>query len=576
MPAPDASREARLRALARLNRLVSASLEPDEVLQAIARAAAELMDVPFVTFWIADEAERRLEVRSFADPTLSADFPVRVVSYHEGCAGWVATHRRAVDVPDVFADPRMFGLAWWRRHGLTSYYAVPVVLGERLLAVLSLVARAPIRVDADDQDLLDNFVAQAAIAIRNARLYAESESRRRGAEALAAVARLLSQTLDVAVVAERIAESVRTILGGLSSAVYRVDEAGDLVVMATSTGEATFEWTLALPRGTGIEGLAVRTKAPVATPDVLADPRVTYAEGSRVYVERSDYRAVLAVPFCAQDRVIGALAVGDRSGRVFDDTALILAQAFADQAAVALENARLFEEALERRRAAEEAEERYRSLFDRVPVGLFRTTRDGRILDANPALVQLLGYADRDGLRAVNAADLYADPEEPRRLTARIDREGVVRDADVQFRRSDGTVIWVRMTARAVHGPGGGVSSYEGSLADVTEARRAAEVARQSEALARVAQLANAAAHEINNPLSVVVGRLHLLERRLRGDATALNHIREAVNASQRITEMIGHMGRITRLEVIEKWSSITPILDIRKSSAPGEEPPRP
>lgn len=567
MPARDASREARLRALARLNRLVSASLEPDEVLQAIARAAGELMGVPFVVFWIADEAERRLTARAFSDPTLSADFPVRVSAYHEGATGWVATNRRGLEIADVFSDPRVFGLAWWRTHGLRSYHGVPIVLGDRLLAVLAMLARAPLQLDADDRDLLDNFVAQAAVALRNARLYADAERRRRGAEALIGAGRLLLQTPDVAVVAERIAESVRTVLGGLSSAVYRIDEAGDLVVMATSTGEATFEWPLVLPRGTGVEGLAVRMKAPVATPDVLADPRVTYAPASRAYVERSDYRAVLAVPFAAQDRVIGALAVGDRAGRVFDEVALGLAQAFADQAAVALENARLFEEALERRRAAEEAEERYRSLFDRVPIALYRTTPGGRILDVNPAMVQLLGYAERETLLAADSPAHYADPEDRARLVERLEREGVVTDFEVQLRRRDGHLVWARGSARAVRDAAGRMLYHEGSFMDVTEARRAAEAARQAEALARVAQLANAAAHEINNPLSVVIGRLQLLESRVREDAAALIHIREAVAAGRRIADMIGHMGRITRLEIADQISTVTPILDLKKSS---------
>ena len=111
MPARDARREVRLRALARLSRLVSASLEPDEVLQAIARAAAELMGVPFVVFWIADESERNLEARAFSDPVLATDFPVRAAAFHEGATGSVATTRRAVEIGDVSADARVFALA---------------------------------------------------------------------------------------------------------------------------------------------------------------------------------------------------------------------------------------------------------------------------------------------------------------------------------------------------------------------------------------------------------------------------------------------------------------------------------
>jgi len=557
----------RLRTLAALGRLVAGARDVDDVLHALARAAGAALDARHVAFWIADDDGARLEARGFADPTLAADLPARSVARGEDLVGWVAERRQPLDVADVLADPRTRAAAWWRAHGLRACLALPVELDGRLLAVVELGGAAPFRPDAEEEAFLDNVVAHAAGAISNARRFEDSERRRGAAEALIAVGRLLSQTLDPAIVAERIAESVRTVVGGLSSGVYRLDDqTGDLVVMATSTGSSTtFEWALVLPRGTGVAGLAVEAKAPVATADVLSDPRVMFAPAAREYVQRSDYRAVLAVPFVVQDRVIGALAVGDRAGRVFEPAALAAAQAFADQAAIALENARLYDEAEQRRKAAEIAEERYRTLFDRVPVGLFRTDADGKILDANPALAQMLGYAARDALPGTGLGAHHVDPEDRVKLIAQLERDGVVRDFDVRLRRIDGADIWARASARAVRDPLGRVLYHEGSLVDVTESRRAAEAERQAETLRTVAQLANAAAHEINNPLAVIVGRLQLLERRFRDDPAVLDHLQQAVIAGKRIAEMIAHMGRITRLEYIEQWS----ILDLRRSASP-------
>jgi PAS domain S-box-containing protein len=575
-PRSENTQEARLRALARLNRLVSSSLHIDEVLSAIARAAAELMKVPAVSFWIVDESARRLELGGFSDPDLFADFPTRSVSFDQGGLGYVATHRQSIHVPDVFADPRFFALEWWRAHGFKSYFATPVMLGETFLAVLAMTAREPFHLDQNETEVLDGLVAHAAVAIRNARLFAASEARRREAEALAEVGRLLSQTLDLAVVAEQIADTVRALLDVRSAGVYRLEpESGDLVVMATSAAPtATFEYPLVLPRGTGVPGLAVRQKAPVVTPDALADPRITFWEGSRVYVERSDYRAVLAVPFLVQDRVIGALAVGDRLGRVFDDTAIGLAQAFADQAALALENARLFHEADERRLLAEDAEERYRSLFDRVPVGLYRETPEGKLLDANTALAQMLGYPNREALLGVSVAEHYASPQDLQRWLALLEREGIARDFEVRLRRRDGRLIWARKSARVVRYLAGRVLYYEGVQEDVTEHKRAEEAERQAEALRSVARLANAAAHEINNPLSVVIGRLELLARHFRGDDAARGHIEQAIIAGRRISEMISHMRGITRLEVADQPPGLEPILDLKKSSEARPEGP--
>jgi PAS domain S-box-containing protein len=121
------------------------------------------------------------------------------------------------------------------------------------------------------------------------------------------------------------------------------------------------------------------------------------------------------------------------------------------------------------------SEARYRSLFDRVPVGLYRVTPDGQTLDVNPALVQMLGYADAESLIACNAADLYVNAGDRRRQQALVEREGVVRGFEMQLRRCDGTIIWVRDTLRAIRDAEGQVLYDEGALEDITEQVRARE-----------------------------------------------------------------------------------------------------
>jgi two-component system cell cycle sensor histidine kinase/response regulator CckA len=130
-------------------------------------------------------------------------------------------------------------------------------------------------------------------------------------------------------------------------------------------------------------------------------------------------------------------------------------------------------------RALKESEERYRSLFEGVPVGLYRTTPEGQILVANLAMVEMLGYPDRESLVAVDAASLYMDPAARGREQTLLEQEGLVRGAEMRLRRRDGTIIWVRDTARAVRDAGGRLLYYEGSLEDITDRKRAAEALQQ-------------------------------------------------------------------------------------------------
>jgi PAS domain S-box-containing protein len=122
-----------------------------------------------------------------------------------------------------------------------------------------------------------------------------------------------------------------------------------------------------------------------------------------------------------------------------------------------------------------------RSLFDRLPVGLYRSTPAGQFLDVNPALVEMLGYPDRESLLAIYVAELYVDPADRRRWQAMLEREGVVPGFEVRVRRRDGTIIWARESARAVYDAEGLLLCYEGSVEEITEHKRVEEALRESE-----------------------------------------------------------------------------------------------
>ena len=131
------------------------------------------------------------------------------------------------------------------------------------------------------------------------------------------------------------------------------------------------------------------------------------------------------------------------------------------------------------RKEAEElvkiSELRYRSLFESVPVGLYRIAPDGKILDVNPALVQILGYPDRKSLLAKNVRELHSEPKDQNGWQACIAREGVVYGFEVQLQKFDKTVIWVRTTSRAVRDEYGDIQYVEGILEDITGRRQAEE-----------------------------------------------------------------------------------------------------
>jgi len=178
------ARFARLRTLTRLTHIISSSLDIKEVLGEIARAAATLMDAATVNFWIADTATQTLHIRTSSNPVLGNAMPIsRTLGFGKGGVGWVALHRRPLNVPDVASDARFVARAWLKQQGLTSFLALPIMLDGELLAVLALVGRQPFRFAPEDQSLLESFAAQAAVALRNAALYTAEAAARDAAEA---------------------------------------------------------------------------------------------------------------------------------------------------------------------------------------------------------------------------------------------------------------------------------------------------------------------------------------------------------------------------------------------------------
>jgi PAS domain S-box-containing protein len=115
--------------------------------------------------------------------------------------------------------------------------------------------------------------------------------------------------------------------------------------------------------------------------------------------------------------------------------------------------------------ALEESERRYRSLFEGIPIGLYRTTPAGQVMDANPALVVMLGYPDLESLLGSNVVDTYTNPETRMEWQKLIEREGGVRNLRHQLRCFNGSVIWVEENARVVRGENDEVLYYEGSIA---------------------------------------------------------------------------------------------------------------
>jgi diguanylate cyclase (GGDEF)-like protein/PAS domain S-box-containing protein len=223
---------------------------------------------------------------------------------------------------------------------------------------------------------------------------------------------------------------------------------------------------------------AVYLSRQVTVADIEADALWEFRRAAAAY---AGLRAAWSAPILASDgRVVGTFGFYQRQPGVPPARDHELMSRMTQIAGIAIER-RIAEDALR------DSEAKFRGLFESVMDGVYRTTRDGRLLVVNPAFVQMLGYASADELYQVPAASLYWYPSDRETYVRRMESQGEVRDDEYVLRRKDGSMLVVVDNGRVVRDKHGRVTGFEGTIVDVTERKKAETAVFQAKERAQVA-----------------------------------------------------------------------------------------
>ena len=323
----------------------------------------------------------------------------------------------------------------------------------------------------------------------------------------------------------------------------------------------------------------------VHIPNVKADPEYTWVEAQRL----GEYQTLLAVPMLREDVPIGVLTLSRSEVRPFTDKQIKLVTTFADQAAIAIENARLLKELheqsqevaklnqqLERRVAdqvdeierAEAAirarEEQWRRLFEASAAGMALTDLTSRYTATNSAFQNMLGYTHEE-LKALTAIEIT-------HLDERATSEAVVAEfasgtrqeyhVDKRYIKKDGTPLWVNVTITYVPATDVTPPMLQGVIINIDDRIRAEHALQRSQAeLARVTrvttmgELAASIAHEINQPLAAIVARGNACRRWLEVQnlARAKESLDRVIADADRACEVIKRVRSLTSKAPLER-----------------------
>jgi len=331
-------------------RALAAQLDLDALVELVGEKMRETFQADIVYVALLDRRTDRIEFPYFVERGEPVAEPA--IALGEGLTGRIMETRRPL-LLNSLAEVEA-AVATVIGTPCSSYLGVPIMLGEEAIGVISVQSiDVEGRFASADVQLLSTLAANVGVAIHNARLYRETGRRADEMAALAELGREALAMVDPDAVIARIAERALVLLEGATSAVLQMDPGGETLGASVVVGDDAEEIRRNVFRvGEGIIGDLARRGAAEFVNDVDHDPRAQQIPGT----EKEEDERLMAAPLLARETVIGMMIVWRHAGSTpFTPADLSFLISLSQQAAAAIENARLFQEAQEARELAEQA-----------------------------------------------------------------------------------------------------------------------------------------------------------------------------------------------------------------------------
>lgn len=515
-------------------------------LQEIARAISSTLDPEQVFRQVLEQLERVITFDS-ASIFLVEDDQLRLVSSHGFANEDKATGLR-LPLDDNLMDVEMLrtGKAmvrddvqvepgWLKTDTLPEsrqihgWIGAPLVVRDQVVGVLNVDSHEIGAYGKREVEVVTAFADQAATAVLNAQLYAESQRQVRATQALAETARVVTASLDMQDVPQRILSQTMQSLGAEGASLALLNPETDELEFNLATGVGAKNVTgFSLDPGQGIAGWVLENQEPVVIEDVSKDERFFSGVDEKTGMQT---RNVLCVPIVLQGKTIGVLEAINLPAEVLSDEHIQLMKGIAGLAGTALSHAQLFSE-------TQSARERYASLFNDSIDPILISDLNGSITEANQRAESFLGYA-RDELMDRSMLALHQDrPEQvPGDLSGLDSGESVSYDAKLVHQTGQELPVEVHVKRIDIDGQ----PHLQWISHDISERLELDELR---------ADLTSMIFHDLRSPLGNVMSSLEMLEESIPDDNEMLQSIVSIANrSSRRLSRLVESLLDLGQLE---------------------------
>jgi sigma-B regulation protein RsbU (phosphoserine phosphatase) len=312
--------------------VVNTTLDLDTTLRRVAELVRKVFDYEIFAILLLNEKTQELRIRFNVGYKREIAERIRI-KMGEGVTGLAAQRREAVLVGDVTTDPRYISAV----PDVRSELAVPLIVKNKLIGVIDLESPQPDHFTEEHKRLLTLIASRMAVGIENARLYTRTTRQARTLLLLNEIARELTSILNLDELLKRIAELLSRLIDYQMFSILLVDATGEKLQHRFSLRfQENIHLKHDIPIGEGVVGYAVQHKEVVLVSDVTKD--------SRYILLNPETRSELAAPLIYKDKVIGVLDLEHTRRGFFTDDHKVTITTLAAQVAIAIENARLYEQ----------------------------------------------------------------------------------------------------------------------------------------------------------------------------------------------------------------------------------------